>query len=277
VAGVRPRAPAKWLRLIYNMAISTIIFDLDDTLTPDEEIADEAILKTIDPVVLKYNIDPEEMRLTVRQTCRAIWYASPLHDYCAFIGISSWEGMWADFRGDSDCLRKLYDWAPEYRKQSWHDSLRKFNVDDEALAVRLIDDFIYIRRQMFRTYDDVPSVLGDLKGKYKLGLLTNGAPRLQREKIDGTKVGGYFDEIVISGDVGVGKPNPKIFDFTLQRLGAKVDETIMVGNSLSSDIAGGKAAGIKAAWLNRNGEKRENNIVPDWEITGLRELYPILR
>jgi len=258
------------------MTINTIIFDLDDTLTPDEETADAAILKTIEPVVKQYNIDPEELRQTVRKTCREIWYASPLHDYCAFIGISSWEGMWADFRGDSDCLQKLHEWAPEYRRQSWYDSLRKFNIDDEKLAVKLIDDLIYIRRRMHRMYDDVPAVLEDLKGKYKLGLLTNGAPRLQWEKINGSEVGSYFDVIVISGDIGVGKPDPKIFDITLHKLGAQANETIMVGNSLSSDIIGAKGVGIKAVWLNRYGHTRDDKVVPDWEINGMDELYTIL-
>jgi putative hydrolase of the HAD superfamily len=223
-----------------------------------------------------HNIDPEEMRLTVRKTCRAIWYDSPAREYCVNIGISSWEGLWGDFEGDGEELQRLYEWAPTYRKNSWYESLKRFDIDEPDLAVRLAENFVDNRRKMHRMYDDVQSVLEDFQGKYKLGLLTNGAPRLQREKISGTKVGGYFDAIVISGDIGVGKPNPEIFDITLQRLGARADNAIMVGNSLSSDIAGARAAGIKAVWLNRNGNKRDDKVVPDWEITGLYEFYEIL-
>jgi len=258
------------------MTIKTLIFDLDDTLTPDEETADEAILKTIETVKGRYGLEPEELRATVREICRVFWYNSPAREYCVKIGISSWEGLWARFEGDGNDLRILRDWAPTYRKNSWFESLKKFDIDNPDLAVKLAGDFMKNRRQMHRLYDDVQPTLGNFKGKYKLGLLTNGASALQREKIEGAKVGGYFDKIIISGDIDVGKPDPKIFKIMLQELGVTADKAIMIGNSLSSDIKGAQAARIKAVWLNRSAKERDDKIVPDWEISGLGELSSIL-
>ena len=85
----------------------------------------------------------------------------------------------------------------------------------------------------------------------------------------------YFDEIVISGAFGRGKPDPTIFEHALERMGLNKDEAIMVGDNLMTDILGASRAGIKSVWINRH-DKERNEVVPDYEITHLEELYPIL-
>ena len=102
-------------------------------------------------------------------------------------------------------------------------------------------------------------------------MLTNGAPDLQREKIEGAGIARYFDDIVISGDVGVGKPNPRIYEIMLSRLKATLHQTVMIGNSLTSDVAGPQGLGMKAVWLNRAGDARRDDVVPDLEVSNLHE------
>ena len=115
-----------------------------------------------------------------------------------------------------------------------------------------------------------------LRKNYKLALVTNGASDLQREKIQGSGLGKYFDEIVIAGDIGIRKPEPQIFNIVLSRIGVKNDEAIMVGNSLDSDIIGAQEAGIQTVWLNRDKEKNQSDIKPDYEISSFSELEFIL-
>ena len=119
-------------------------------------------------------------------------------------------------------------------------------------------------------------MLDELKGKYKLLLLTNGSPDLQNTKLTITpELVPYFDEIVISGDFGRGKPDPTIFEHALERMGLKKDEAIMVGDNLMTDILGASRAGIKSVWINRH-DKERNEVVPTYEITHLEQLFPIL-
>ena len=87
----------------------------------------------------------------------------------------------------------------------------------------------------------------------------------------------YFKEIVISGDIGVAKPDPKIFKITLDRIGVQAEQAIMVGNSLSKDVKGAQDVGMKAVWINRNINKNETDIKPDYEIRSINKLDPILR
>jgi putative hydrolase of the HAD superfamily len=125
-------------------------------------------------------------------------------------------------------------------------------------------------------YDDVRPTLEHLKESFRLGLLTNGAPDLQHEKIAGADIAGYFDAILVSGEIGVGKPDPRIYESILSQLGVAACEAVMVGNSLQSDIQGAQAAGIKAIWLNRAGSPRDDAIIPDLEIMSLWQLQQVL-
>ena len=119
-------------------------------------------------------------------------------------------------------------------------------------------------------------MLDELKGKYKLLLLTNGSPDLQNTKLTITpELVPYFDVIVISGDFGRGKPDPTIFEHALERVGLQKDEAIMVGDNLMTDVLGASRAGIKTVWINRH-DKERNEVIPTYEITHLEQLFPIL-
>ena len=111
----------------------------------------------------------------------------------------------------------------------------------------------------------------------RLGLLTNGAASLQREKIEASGLGLFFDAAVVSGEIGTGKPEPAIFHHLLDRLGVAAGESLMVGNSLSRDIVGGKRAGLRTCWLALEGEEEPVGLAePDFTIRSLAELPPLV-
>jgi phosphoserine phosphatase len=127
-----------------------------------------------------------------------------------------------------------------------------------------------------RLMPDARETLTRLSPKYALGMLTNGAPDLQREKIAASGLEGLFKEVVISGIYGIGKPRPEIFLHLTDRLGTAPGETVMVGNSLERDIAGARNAGITSIWLKIAGSEEHADVEPDFSITGLAELPPLL-
>jgi putative hydrolase of the HAD superfamily len=258
-------------------SIDTIIFDLDDTLVVEEASAEAAFIEAGELARARYGLDPWELHTTVRKTCRDLWYAFPSHPYCKTVGISSWEGMWAEFTGAAPELKALRDWAPAYRTESWRAALISHGIDDPELAAALAESFPRLRRKKHILFPDTVRVLEQLSPKYSLGLLSNGAPDLQRRKLEGAGLAGYFDQVLIAGETGIGKPDPRAFVMLMGRLGSSADSTIMVGDRLTTDVKGAQDAGLRAVWINRSGRVPENGIVPDWEISTLDELISITK
>ncbi|MEO8394857.1 MAG: HAD family hydrolase [Chloroflexota bacterium] len=87
----------------------------------------------------------------------------------------------------------------------------------------------------------------------KIGLVTNNTVVEQTGKLSRLGLTPLIDVLVISEAEGIAKPDARMFSRALERLGCTADETIMVGDSWSADVAGANAAGIRAVWLNRYG------------------------
>jgi putative hydrolase of the HAD superfamily len=260
-----------------SINMEALIFDMDDTLVIEEASAADAFLETCRLAEERFGINTEELHATIRETCRKLWHESPARAYCLEIGISSWEGLWARFEGDDPNLKILHEWGLSYRLDSWYHSLKKYGVDNIEFASQLAETFIKNRQKRHILYDDVESFLEEFSRSYYLGLLSNGVPDLQREKIEGTGIGSFFAEIVISGEVGYGKPDRRIYELILSRIGVRPEQAMMIGNSLKSDIKGAQAISMKAVWLNRNGISRDESIIPDLEVPSLNEFKVALK
>ncbi len=126
-------------------------------------------------------------------------------------------------------------------------------------------------------YSGVKPLLERLYEDYRLAIITNGLYSVQKKRISESEVSMYFDEIIISEEVGLVKPDPKIFEFALKRLGHANKETaLMIGDNLKSDILGGIKSGIDTCWLNPKGLANETDIRPTFELQSVTELESIL-
>jgi putative hydrolase of the HAD superfamily len=258
------------------MGIEAVILDLDDTLVVEQASASAAFLAACTLASDKYGVEADKLHQMVRQKARELWHASPARAYCVSIGISSWEGLWAGFQGDDPNLNILRKWAPGYRRESWLRALAEHGINELSFAERLVETFRREPRRLHIVFPDVERVLQQLRKTYQLALLTNGAPDLQREKLRGAGLETYFDVIVISGDIGVGKPDPRVFAAVLDELAILPDMAVMVGDSLNRDILGARQAGLKGVWINRDMRKRDGSITPDCEIRSMSELCECL-
>ncbi len=124
-------------------------------------------------------------------------------------------------------------------------------------------------------YPDARSVMDTLGENYRLTMITNGASTWQREKIERLNIEGYFEEIIVSGELGHHKPSPKIFNEMAKRTGVNPGEIIYIGNDYRKDIQGAKTSGWRTAWVNRTDEERDET-VPDYTISELSELLDFL-
>ncbi|WP_067729036.1 HAD family hydrolase [Oceanobacillus damuensis] len=256
--------------------IKAVFFDLDDTLLWDEKSVKDAFEKTCEVAAGKYAIDPNELETKVRENARNIYASYDTYEFTKLIGINPFEGLWANFLDAGEEFGKLKEIAPEYRKKAWTAGLKDMGVDDPAFGAELAETFPQERKKTALLFNDAIEVLEKLKGKYQLLMLTNGSPDLQNTKLDLTpELVPYFDQIVISGDFGKGKPDPTIFEHALELLSLKNHEVIMVGDNLLTDILGAERAGIASVWINRH-QKDKGEPIPTYEISSLQELLPII-
>ena len=258
------------------MPITAILFDMDETLVVDDAAAEEAMLATCQRAAPQYGVEATVLSDAVRRYARELWRASPVHGYGRAMGISSWEALWGRFLGDDPNITALREWAPGYRREAWSWALVELGVRDTADAERWSAMFQQERRARHRVFPDAEPCLMELKQHYRLALLSNGAPDLQREKLEASGLGGYFETVVISGEVGIGKPEPGIFLLVLERLGVSPQAAVMGGDSRARDIQGAQRAGIRAIWLNRTGVAPSDGVVPDAQIRSLAELSALL-
>ncbi len=109
-------------------------------------------------------------------------------------------------------------------------------------------------------------------------MITNGLGSVQRDRIERLELGQYFDHVIISAEVGAAKPGTAIFDIAFDRLGNPDRATsVMVGDSLSSDIRGGTNAGIATCWYNPGKEPAGPEHRITHEISRLEQLPELLR
>lgn len=260
------------------MSIQAVLFDLDDTLLWDDRSVKEAFRATCEEAAKHYDIDPAALEEAVRKEARALYESYETFTFTKMIGINPFEGLWANFtEGENDNFRKLEKLAPGYRTQSWTLGLKALGIDDAELGYKLGEMFPAERRNRPIVYEETFEVLKQLKGKYKLLLLTNGSPDLQQEKLAGVPdLAPYFDHIVISGSFGEGKPAVSIFRHAMELLGITAQQGVMIGDKLTTDILGSNRVGMANMWINRHELSRTDEIVPSYEITNLRQIQGII-
>jgi len=132
-----------------------------------------------------------------------------------------------------------------------------------------------------RVIDGVFEVLQAIRKEgYRIGMIANGDSAGCWNIIEATSLQDYFNAIVISEEVGIEKPDKKIFEVALARLGAKPENAVMVGNRIDTDILGANSFGMKSVWFRWN--TRYNDIIdrsqekPDFTINSLFELPGLL-
>jgi putative hydrolase of the HAD superfamily len=133
-------------------------------------------------------------------------------------------------------------------------ALADLGVDDEDLARRIGDTYHALRDDAIKPFDDaVPTVQWLRAQGCRLALLTNGGSQGQRLKIDRFVLAPMFDAILIEGEVGFGKPDPRIYTQALAALDVRATEAWMVGDNLDWDVAGPQREGIAGIWIDARG------------------------
>ena len=120
-------------------------------------------------------------------------------------------------------------------------------------------------------------LLEELAPRYELYLASNGAAEVQHRRLEESGLNRYFRKIFISEEVGFNKPDRRFFDGCFAAVpGFDPAAALMVGDSLTSDIRGGRDAGLRTCWFDPKGRPSRPDIVPDHRITALAQLPALL-
>lgn len=154
--------------------------------------------------------------------------------------------------------------------------LRHFDLSGD---VKVIDNTYrgYLKKEHV-LMEGAIDILEYLYKKYDLYVVTNGAASTQHARIKESGIEKYFIDIFISDEIGYQKPRAEFFDICLKKIPFSVDKdtSMIIGDSLSSDIKGGINAGIKTCWLNQSEQEAPFDMKIDYEIRSLSELHSIL-
>lgn len=260
------------------MGKQVIIFDLDDTLLWDEKCVKDAFQATCQLAGRYHVIDPDALETEVRAEAKALYQTYEFYPFTLNIGINPFEGLWGNFNDEHHLgFAQMKEQVPSYRTESWTRGLHRLGVDDPELGKRLGEVFPLERRKRSILYPDTFQVLDELKSNYRLVLLTNGSPELQQEKLSAApKLRSYFEHIFISGEFGQGKPSRALYEHVMETVQMEAEQGVMVGDKLTTDIAGANGIGMTSVWINRHHVVRDGEVVPDFEIYTLTELLEVM-
>ena len=110
---------------------------------------------------------------------------------------------------------------------------------------------------------------------FKTGIVSDGRADMQRAKIDHMGLGPLIDAIVISGEVGVAKPDPRIFEIALKAIGTTAKETVFVGDHPESDIVAPAKMGMRTVWLTNGRSWPTPNAEPSFQIAAFWEFTKV--
>lgn len=224
--------------------IRNVLFDLDDTLFDFHKAEKIALTKTL----VHFGIDPTEETLAL---------------YSA-INAAHWKRL------------ELGEISREEVKVGRYRELFK-TIGVECNPVKATAYYESMLAIGHYFMPGAPELLEELYGKYRLYIVSNGTAKVQEGRIGSSGIKKYMDGIFISQVLGANKPDKQFFDICFAEIpDFSLSETVIIGDSLSSDIKGGINAGIITVWFNPKGIENDNDIKPDYTIKELSEVPGLL-
>lgn len=224
--------------------IENILFDLDDTILDFGKAEENAFRKTM----LSIGIEPTE---------KAVQRYSE-------INLSQWKLLE---------LGKLT--RQEITVRRFRLFFEEFGIDADAEKINETYKGFLSQGHFFM--DGAEALLNELHGKYRLYIVSNGTASVQSGRIASADIAKFFEEIFISETIGFNKPRAEFFTYCFSKIPHfQLENTVIVGDSLTSDILGGLHAGIHTVWFNPKNQPMRSDIQPEYAIKKLGDLPSLI-
>lgn len=222
--------------------VKNILFDLDDTLLDFHMAEKVALTKTL----IHFDIEPKDEIL----------------ERYSELNLSQWK-----------LLEKGILTRDEVKVRRFQLLFNELGVNSVAIeATEYYENLLGVGHYFV---DGAEELLRSLLEKYCLYIASNGNTKVQLSRMKSADIIKYFKDIFISQEIGFDKPSSEFYNSCFSKIkNFSKDETVIIGDSITSDIQGGKGVGIKTIWYNPG--KKESDVVADYEINKLLELIPLL-
>lgn len=241
------------------MVIKVVAFDLDDTLYNATELSWEARISGLKAMIKKgLNIELKKASLILNEIVKEYGSNNSNH-YNIFI-------------------RRINRFEPQIEFIST--SQKNMYVTTAVMA------YHEQKIKMIEPFEDVIPCLSEIKEMgMKTAIISDGIPMKQYEKILRLGIDDFVDLVVISDEVGVRKPNPKLFEYCLKKFGISGEESVYIGDNPVKDLIPARMNGMFSVYIHRGGkydnlttgEKILTEIRPDYEINSLLNLKEIIK
>ena len=208
--------------------IRVALFDLDDCLFAHREAVDDGVLATLATMERDADAPPEAEEL-------ARWRELEEHHYHRYLSGE------LDYQGQ--------------RRARVHAFLRPYGLRlDDRAAEAWFEEYATRYRSAFRLHADALPCLDTLEQRIpgvRFGIITNGDLAFQTAKLEALGIEQRFTHLITSGELGVAKPDPRIFEIAAERFGLRPEECVYIGDRLGTDAIGAAKAGMTGVWLDR--------------------------
>ncbi|MBD3304616.1 HAD-IA family hydrolase [Candidatus Woesearchaeota archaeon] len=161
----------------------------------------------------------------------------------------------------------------EDQKTAFTEVCKAFNIEPKPFIIDKLIGVWNKNKLLAKLYPETIDVLEDLKKKkYKLAIISNCPNNSVEPVIEKFGLGKYFDAVMLSWQTGHLKTDTELFEETLKKLKAKKEDTLMVGDSIPTDIEGAKKAGVNAILVDRKGKKEWPEKIKD--LTEVKNVLP---
>jgi putative hydrolase of the HAD superfamily len=227
--------------------IKHIFFDLDHTIWDFDRNAEETLTE-----------------LYEHHQLNALGLESAVEFIAAYTANN--HSLWADYHLGRITKEVL-------RAERFNKTFIELGVHPERIPPQFEEDYVRISPTKTNLFEGSEEVLHYLKSKYTLHIISNGFKETTLIKMELSGLNPYFQNVIISEDVGVNKPDKKVFEYALDKAAALKDESIMIGDSIEADIRGAQEFGMKAIFFNPLRKEKPGDV--QMEIFHLEELLTL--
>lgn len=245
--------------------VEAVFFDLDDTLCGYWDAAKAG---------LKHTLDTIEIPGFTAEEFHEAW-VEEFRQFANDIKTSHWYEIYLTQGGVT-------------RMELMRMALQRLGIDNPELAFELGRVYGEERAKRLCLFDDAQDVLRWVGQRFFTGVITNGPADIQRQELRDLGIEDAFDVVLIEGEMGEGKPVPRVMRRAEKAAGCEGRKILMVGNSYRHDILPAMEAGWSTAWIRRPSDVPptssrnepealpEGGVEPDATITNLEQLRELL-
>lgn len=222
---------------------NTLLFDVDDTLIDFQETERLSMQSLFTKHGIPLDDDVKERYLRINQE------------------------LWTAFEQGKATNKEI-----ETRFQRLFDELQ---IVQDGLAFE--QEYKLALGQTYPLVEGATEIVEQLAKTHRLFVVTNSVGAMQRNRLSMAGLTPFMKEIFISDEVGYQKPMKEFFDHVFHRIPQlDLSTTLIIGDSLTSDITGGMRAGIDTCWFNPRGKQGRADVVPTYQISSLEQLLQLV-